>query len=38
VGDLFAPVLGGGQRLEDALEKFQAMGEAKPGSKRIKKA
>jgi bifunctional non-homologous end joining protein LigD len=38
VGDIFAPVLEGGQRLEDALQEFQAMGETKPASKRIKKA
>jgi bifunctional non-homologous end joining protein LigD len=38
VGDLFRPVLEGGQRLEDALERFQAMSEPKASSKRVKKA
>jgi bifunctional non-homologous end joining protein LigD len=45
VGELFAPVLEGGQRLEDALERFQAMGQeaepvkaAKKTSGRVKKA
>lgn len=38
VGDLFAPVLEGGQRLEDALERFQRMSEPRPASKPVKKA
>lgn len=38
VGDLFRPVLEGGQRLEDALERFQALGDPKPVGKRVKKA
>ena len=39
VGDLFAPVIGGGQRLEDALERLQAADTpAKPVKKRAKKA
>jgi bifunctional non-homologous end joining protein LigD len=45
VGDLFAPVLMGGQKLEDALERFQAMGEdagvkepVKKTARRVKKA
>jgi bifunctional non-homologous end joining protein LigD len=38
VGDLFAPVLEGGQRLEDALERFQAMGQETDAVETPKKA
>jgi hypothetical protein len=38
VGDIFARVLQGGQMVEDALERFQAMSEPRPPSKRVKKA
>ncbi|HEX3685038.1 MAG TPA: DNA ligase D [Bryobacteraceae bacterium] len=37
VGDLFAPVLKGGQRLEDALERFQAMGQEPAPAAAVKK-
>jgi bifunctional non-homologous end joining protein LigD len=37
VGDLFAPVLEGGQRLEEALGRVQETGQEKTPSKRVKK-
>jgi bifunctional non-homologous end joining protein LigD len=37
VGDLFVPVLEGGQRLEEALGRVQETGQEKTPSKRVKK-
>ena len=38
VGDLFAPVLEGGQKLEDALERLHSTGQQEPEAKPAKKA
>ena len=37
-GDLFAPVLAGGQRMEDVLERVQEAGESEAVEEPVKKA